>query len=220
MLFCDLSIMTVSFITAQICWRVLNVRDIFGRRCGSGTITVFRRFFIILRRRRTFNSKFRVQCYFGPAFRSNDLSGGYNFGTACEARSGSPVAPFEAGPNLITDFFTPMYLCSVCRYHRCPPLALEDPWDWLMASGRFVLSRTCINHLAPGESVSYKVPFRRRFCCLYCTWRSQDPWRCALFDLSTRAPRFESGQPVCDLWDSVTQMKMKRWHVWLCSFRS
>lgn len=77
-----------------------------------------------------------MQCYFGSAFRSNDLSGGCNFGTACGARSGSPVAPFEAGPNLITDFFTPMYLCSVCRYHRCPPLALEDPWDWVMASGR------------------------------------------------------------------------------------
>jgi hypothetical protein len=203
MQFCYLRITTVSFITPHLCWRVLIVWDIFRRRCGSGT-AIFRRFIMILRRWRTFNS----ECYFGPAFRSNDLSGGCNFGTACRARSGSPVAPFEAGPNLITDFFTPMYLYSVCRYHRCPPLALEDPWDWVMASGRFVQSRTCINHLAPGESVLYKVPFRRLLRCLFCTWRPQDPWRCVLFDLSTRASRFESGQLVRGLWGSVTQTKM------------
>lgn len=51
----------------------------------------------------------------------------------CRTRIGSPVAPFEAGPNLITDFFTPTYLCWLVDA-LVSPLKFRGT-DWWQVAG-------------------------------------------------------------------------------------
>jgi hypothetical protein len=123
----------------------------------------------------------------------------------CRVRIGSsPVAPFEAGPNLITDFFTPTYLCSLLDALPLPLTFRGTDW-WQVADS------SCQGHTSTTSCLVGLFCRRFHSDARYPLFRCSQPQNLMARWPLNKTIGFESGQSVCGLCAAL--LRLERWLV-------